>query len=278
MNPVPGPGWSVPAASQPFPGQQPQYGYPPAGPKPPVTRSVSAGLLVLTGVSAIVGSFLTLDTIATSGSTVASSNTGWTFTFLTGSNSTESVVQWLGVPLVIGGGVAIVAGVMLLLGGSRPLPLAGPMGIAGAGLTVGATLAALSTVLTDIGITNKQNTGTDRVSDHPGIAFYLLIVSAVCAVVVLVMMVRAVTRGATPAGTSTPFRGPAAGYPPPGYGIPPGYTVAPPPGFGHQSVPRQQPISYGQPPTYGPVYRQPSDEQQPSSEGRTTPIPPPSQQ
>jgi len=258
-----------------------------------VTRLVSAGLLVLTGVLAIVGSFLTLDTIATSGSTVASSNTGWSFTFLTGSNSTASVLQWLGVPLAIGGALAIVAGVMLLVGGGRPLPLAGPLGIAGAGLTVGATLAALSTVLTDIGITDKQNSINGTVNDRPGIAFYLLIGSAVCALVVLVMMVSAATRATILAGTTAPLGGPATGYAPPvspmGYGNPPGYPVAPPPGYGQQQQPAP-PVGYGQPQTYGPVYQQqsgaypqqqppvqqPSDE--PPSSGQTTPIRPPDQQ
>lgn len=316
MNPVPEPGWSVPPggapASQPFPTQQPtqqpRYGYPPAGgypmggqpgqfghpghpglpvpsgPKPPVTRLVTGGLLALTGALAIVGSFLTLDTITTSSTTVASSNTGWTFTFLTGANSTDSVTQWLGLSLAIGGALAIVAGVMLFLGGDRPLPLAAPLSIAGAGLTFGATLTALSTVLTDIGLTSKQNSaGGGRVADHPGIAFYLLIVSALGAVIVLVMAVRAATRTSAPAGASAPFGGPSTGYapqvPPVGYGTSPGYNVPTPP----SGYPQQQP-----PPTaYGPVYQQPPGAypppaQQPSDDasswGQTQHIQPPGQQ
>jgi hypothetical protein len=343
MNPVPEPGWGVQPtgapASQPFPAQQPRYGYPPAGgyptggqpgqfgqpghpgvpvppvwttaagPKPPVTQFVTAGLLALTGVLAIVGSFLTLDTIVTSDSTVASSNTGWTFTFLTSSNSTGSATQWLGLSLVIGGALAIVAGAMLFLDGNRPLPLAQPLAIAGAGLAFGATLTAFSTVLTDISITSKQDSRSGTVADHPGIAFYLLIVSALCAVAVLVVTVRAATRAKTPASTSTPFGDASTGYAPQvssfGYGTSPGYNVAPPSGFGQQSVtqqhPSQQPVtqqpsapptSYGQPPTYGPIYQQPQGTypqqqplaQQPSGEqpaspgGQTTHIPPPGQQ
>ncbi|HEY0808361.1 MAG TPA: hypothetical protein VGD84_25055, partial [Pseudonocardiaceae bacterium] len=136
-----------------------------------MTQLVTGGLLALTGVLAIVSSFLTLDSITTSGSRVDSSNTGWTFTFLTGLNSTSSATQWLGLSLVIGGALAIVAGAMLFLGGSRPLPLAQPLAIAGAGLAFGATLTALSTVLTDISLTSKQNSGSGSVADHPGIAF-----------------------------------------------------------------------------------------------------------
>lgn len=270
----------------------------PAGPKPPVTRLVTAVLLILTGVLAIVGSFLTLDTITSSGNTVDSSNTGWNFTFLTGTNSTASVIQWLGVSLAIGGALAIVAGTMMLVGGNRPLPLAQPLAIAGAGLTFGGTLSALSTVLTDINITGKQDTGSGTVADHPGIATYLLIASALGAVVVLVMLVRPATRGNT-----TQFGSAPTGYAPPvtfgGYGTVPGHNVAPPPGYGQQPMPQQHlyqqpmaqqpptpPTGYGQPPTYGPVYQQPSDAypQQPSgeqptpAEGQTTHLQPPGQQ
>jgi hypothetical protein len=320
MNPVPQPGWggqpTGAPAGQPFPAQQPPYGYPPTGgypiggqpgqfgqpgypvppgwtpapgPKPPVTQLVTAGLLALSGVLAIVGSFLTLDTIVTSGSTAASSNTGWTFTFLTGTNSTGSATQWLGLSLVIGGALAIVAAVMLSLGGNRPLPLAQPLAIAGAGLAFGATLTVLSTVLTDISITSKQGSGTDTVTDHPGIAFSLLIVSALCAVAVLVVMVRAATRANTPAGTSAPVAGPPTGYAPQvpsyGYGTPPAYNAAPPPGYGQQ--PMTPPTGYGQPSSYGPTYQQPQgaypqqqplDEQPPSPDGQTTHIQPPGQQ
>ncbi len=275
----------------------------PAGAGAPVAQLVTGGLLALSGVLAIVGSFLTLDTIATSRNTVASSNTGWTFTFLTSSNSTGSATQWLGLSLVIGGALAIVAGAMLLLGGNRPLPLARPLAIAGAGLAFGATLTALSTVLTDISITSKQDSGSGTVADHPGIAFYLLIVSMLCAVAVLVVLVRAATRANTPAG----FGGASSGYAPQvtplGYGTSTGYNVAPPPGFGQQPVPQQHlsqqpvaqqpfapPTSHGQPPTYGPAHQQPpgaypqqppaqpSGEQPASSEGQTTHIQPPGQQ
>jgi hypothetical protein len=339
MNPAPEPGWGAQPpgapASQPFPTQQPQYGYPPAGgyptggqpgqfgqpgypgvsippvstagagPEPSVTRLVTAGLLALTGVLAIVGSFLTLDTIITTGrGTVDSSNTGWTFTFLTGPTSTGSALQWLGLSLVIGGALAIVAGAMLFLGGNRPLPVAQPLAIAAAGLAFGATLTSMSTVLTDISLTSKQN-GT--VVDHPGIAFYLLIVGALCAVAVLVMLVRAaVTRANIVAGTSAPLGGASTGYAPQvasfGYGNSPGYNVTPP-GYGQPPMTQQhlpqQPVAqlpsappYGQPPTYGQVYQQPpgaypqqqplaqqpSGEQPAFPEGQTTHIQPPGQQ
>jgi hypothetical protein len=198
---------------------------------------------------------------------------------------------------------------MLFLGGNRPRPLAAPLSIAGAGLAFGAALTALSTVLTDISITSKQDSGSGAVADHPGIAFYLLIVSALCAVAVLVVTVRAATRAKTPASTSTPFGDASTGYPPQapsfGYGTPPGYNVAPPSGFGQQSMTQQHPFqqpmaqqpsapptSYGQPPTYGPFYQQPqgtypqqqppaqqpSGEQPASPEGQTTHIQPPGQQ
>lgn len=326
MNPVPEPGWGAQPAgaptSQSFPTQQPAYGYPPAGGYPtgnqpgqfgppgypgvPVrsgstasAQLVAGALLVLAGVLAIVGSFLTLDTITTSGSTVDSSNTGWSFTFLTGANSTSSVTQWLGLSLAIGGALAIVGGGLLLLGGNRPL--ARPLAIAGAGLAFGATLTSLSTVLTDISLTSKQAGGSGNVADHPGIAFYLLIASALGAVIVLVMLVRAATVAAVTTGTSPLFAAPSTAYAsqvsPMGYGTSSGYQVAPPSGFAQQPMPQQQPptppTGYGQPPTYGQVYpqqpaaypqqqpppvQQPWDEQPGSSAGQTTHIQPPGQQ
>ncbi|WP_371578615.1 hypothetical protein [Streptomyces sp. NBC_01314] len=243
---APAPGWSAPPPQQ--GGPYPYATTPPAGhgraPAPPgdpaaASDRVSGTLLLLGALLAVGGSFTTLDKSVQylsegdkKQSVYENVAKAWSYSsWEVGGKATE-VTQFSGVPLLLGGLLAVVAAVLLLTG--RRLPLGPALGVASAVLLLGTTL----TVLTDA-VNDTQWDGDGRTTTF-GPGFYLLTVASLLALGATVTTVLATRRptGAFPGPARPAF--PAAQ--PPGPAQP--WQAAP----GAQPYPPAQPYPSAQPP------------------------------
>ncbi|MGW1667332.1 hypothetical protein [Streptomyces sp. NPDC002324] len=182
------------------------YGRPPAPPGTPAgtTARAAGALLILGALLAIGGSFATLDKSLQylgdggKGEPVFESvATAWSYSSSGATDGPTSVTQFSGVPLLLGGLLAITAAVLLLSGRSRSFPLGPALGIAGAVLLFGTSL----TVLTDA-VNDTQWDGDGRTTTF-GPGFYLLTFA------LLLALGAAVTSVLTLRGPAAPFPGPA---------------------------------------------------------------------
>ncbi|WP_319054737.1 hypothetical protein [Streptomyces europaeiscabiei] len=213
---APAPGWSAPPPQQggpyPYATTPPAgHGRPPAPPEDPAAASdrASGALLILGALLAIGGSFATLDKSVQylgegeKGEPVYENVAkAWSYSsWEVGGKATE-VTQFSGVPLLLGGLLAVVAAVLLLTGRSRRLALGPALGVAGAVLLLGTTL----TVLTDAFNDTQWDEGGRTTTFGPG--FYLLTVASLLALGATVTTVLAGRRpaGAFPAPAPSGFQ------------------------------------------------------------------------
>jgi hypothetical protein len=206
------------------------YGRPPAPPGDPATVAarVAGALLIPGALLAIGGSFATLDKSVQylgdgkEGEPVYESVAkAWSYSSSGATEGATSITQFSGVPLLLGGLLAIAAAVLLLAGRSRRFPLGPALGIVSAALLLGTTL----TVLTDA-VNDTQWDGDGRTTTF-GAGFYLLAVSLLLALGATVTSVLAL-RG--PAGTFPGSAPPAfqVPQPPQPWQVAPGAPVAQP--------------------------------------------------
>ena len=173
---------------QPTPGA-PQYAPPGYAPVATARRAVpllavfSVVALLLAGGLALAGSFLTLDTFATHTtypgvSDTSTVSTAWSFNYqpATGMGSRS---QYLGVPLVVGGGLALLAAVLLIVALGRPLAWARAVGAVSGAVLFGAALTVAMSVLTDLGFASTARDSVTTVS--PGLGFWLILGGGVLA-------------------------------------------------------------------------------------------------
>jgi hypothetical protein len=143
------------------------------------------------------------------------------------------MTQFFGVALAVGGALAILAGVLLLLGkGGRPAP-ARPLGAAAAALLFGAVLTTEMSVVNDLQFDTAVPGGVHSTSFGP--AFWLQLaagVAALTAASLLLFATRLPARREPPDPPTPPY-----GLPMP-YGMPPQYGAPPPYGMpGSAGVP-----------------------------------------
>jgi hypothetical protein len=137
-------------------------------------------MLLIGAVLAVAGSFPTLTKAVdtTSGGSAADSfnniDKAWNFSTQS-SDFSQSELQFLGLPLALGAAIAITIGILLLTGfGARRIP-ARALGLAGAGILLGATLTVAMVAVDD----GQFDTSTRHTSFGPG--FWLVVLSAVAA-------------------------------------------------------------------------------------------------
>ena len=156
---------------------------PPARPAVPVLTLVALATLLLSGVLAVVGSFFTLDTFSThstnagAGDISTSTNTAWS---VQNSGDPTTQAQWLGIPLVVGGALVLVAAVLLIMALSKPLAWARPVAAAAGALLFGAALTVVMSVLGDLGFGSSTPDSVTTVS--PGLGFWLVLGGGVLAI------------------------------------------------------------------------------------------------
>lgn len=251
---APAPGWSAPPPQQggpyPYATTPPAgHGRPPAPPEDPAAASdrASGALLILGALLAISGSFATLDKSVQylgegeKGEPVYENVAkAWSYSsWEVGGKATE-VTQFSGVPLLLGGLLAVVAAVLLLTGRSRRLALGPALGVAGAVLLLGTTL----TVLTDAFNDTQWDEGGRTTTFGPG--FYLLTVASLLALGATVTTVLAGRRpaGAFPAPAPSGFQTaqpPQAPQPPQPWPAAPGAPAAQPYPSAPPAAPHQPP-------------------------------------
>ncbi|MEH0520810.1 hypothetical protein QBA38_17565 [Streptomyces stelliscabiei] len=196
------------------------HGGPPAPPADPATTAdrTSGALLILGALLAIGGSFATLDKSVQylggekeGGAVYENVAKAWSYSGSGAIDKPTSVTQFSGVPLLLGGLLAIAAAVLLLTGRSRRSPLGPAFGIVSAALLLGTTF----TVLTDA-VNDTQWDGDGRTTTF-GPGFYLLTVALLLALGATVTTVLALR------GPATAFPGPAraAFHAPPASQAPP---------------------------------------------------------
>lgn len=244
--PAPAPGLPAPPPQQ--GGHSPYGPIPPGGhgrpPGPPadpgtVSDRASGVLLVLGAALAIGGSFATLDksTESIDGSDKASVYTtvakAWSYSNSIPGQETHSVTQLYGVPLLIGGLIAIAAAVLLLTGSGRRFPVTRVLGVTGAALLFGTTLTVVTSVV------NDTQWDTDSRSTTFGPGFYLLTAACLLALGATALTVL---------GTRRPALAPGGPAQPP-YAVP--YQTPQPwqtaPAAPQQYLPPQPPPAYQQP-------------------------------
>ncbi|MFD9389476.1 hypothetical protein ACFWBB_01655 [Streptomyces sp. NPDC060000] len=204
--PAPG-GWPAPppqaAGHHPdaYPPSAP-YGRPPGPPKGPaaVSERVSGALLLVGAALAVGASFATLDKSAEyaeghSGDAVYRTVAKpWSYSNAIPGQKTVEVTQFYGVPLLIGGLVAIAAAVLLLAGSGRRLPPARVLGVTAAALLLGTTLTVATAAFND----TQWDTDTRSTTLGPG--FYLLTLACLAALAATVLTVLTVLGTRRPAG------------------------------------------------------------------------------
>ncbi|WP_086749133.1 hypothetical protein, partial [Streptomyces scabiei] len=185
---------------------------PPPGDPAAASDRASGALLILGALLAIGGSFATLDKSVQylgdeeKGEPVYENVAkAWSYSSWEVGGETTEVTQFSGVPLLLGGLLAIAAAVLLLTGRSRRLPLGPALGVAGAVLLLGTTL----TVLTDA-FNDTQWDGDGRTTTF-GPGFYLLTIASLLA---LGATVTTVLVGRRPAGAFPAPSGFQAAQPP----------------------------------------------------------------
>ncbi|MFF5358218.1 hypothetical protein ACFY4I_02260 [Streptomyces scabiei] len=217
---APAPGWPAPPPQQgaPYPYAAPPAagpGRPPAPPGSPAgtTDRAAGALLMLGALLAIGGSFATLDKSVQylgdekKGEPVYESVAkAWSYSNSGMTDAPTSVTQFSGVPLLLGGLLAVAAAVLLLSGRGRRFPPAPALGIAGGVLLFGTTL----TVLTDA-FNDTQWDGDGRTTTF-GPGFYLLTVALLLALGGAVTSLLALRgpAGALPRPAPHPFAVPQA--------------------------------------------------------------------
>ncbi|MDX3522619.1 hypothetical protein [Streptomyces scabiei] len=220
---APAPGLPAPPPQQgaPYPYTAPPAagpGRPPAPPGSPAgtTDRTAGALLILGALLAIGGSFATLDTSVQylgdekEGRPVYESVAkAWSYSTSGVTDAPTSVTQLSGVPLLLGGLLAVAAAVLLLSGRGRRFPPAPALGIAGGALLFGTTL----TVLTDA--FNDTQWDEDGRTTTFGPGFYLLTVALLLALGGAVASVLALRgpAGALPGPAPHPFAAPQAAQP-----------------------------------------------------------------
>ncbi|MDX3566944.1 hypothetical protein PV736_39310, partial [Streptomyces scabiei] len=196
-------------------------GRPPAPPGSPAgtTHRAAGALLILGALLAIGGSFATLDkSVQYLGDgkkaqpAYESVAKAWSYSNWGVTEAPTSVTQFSGVPLLLGGLLALAAAVLLLSGRGRRSPSAPALGIAGGVLLFGTTL----TVLTDA-FNDTQWDGDGRTTTF-GPGFYLLTVA-------LLLALGGAAQGEE-AGHGTTAAQPYPSAPPP---APPSHPQQPPP-------------------------------------------------
>jgi hypothetical protein len=185
-----------------------------------VAARVAGALLVPGALLAIGGSFATPDKSVQylgdgeEGEPVYESVAkAWSYSSSGATEGATSITRFSGVPLLLGGLLAIAAAVLLLAGRSRRFPLGPALGIVSAVLLLGTTL----TVLTDA-VNDTQWDGDGRTTTF-GAGFSLLAVSLLLAL------------GATMTSVLA-LRGPAGAFPgsaPPAFQVPQQPQVPQPP-------------------------------------------------
>lgn len=227
----------------PHPGYRPTA--PPGDPAAVLDR-VSGSLLVLGALLAIGGSFATLDTSVQYLSedrdepiyhNVAKA---WSYSSWATGEETTTVTQFSGIPLLIGGLLAVAAAVLLLTGRSRRLPLGPALAVGSAVLLLGTTLVVVTDAFND----TQWDTG-DRTTTY-GAGFYLLTVACLPALGATVTTVLATRR---PAATSPgPARSWQSPQPPQPWQTPQPQTPQPQPAQPWQAAPAPQPYPPDRPP------------------------------
>ncbi|MDX3053372.1 hypothetical protein PV378_44000, partial [Streptomyces scabiei] len=219
----PAPGWPAPPPQQgaPYPYAAPPAagpGRPPAPPGSPAgtTHRAAGALLILGALLAIGGSFATLDkSVQYLGDgkkaqpAYESVAKAWSYSNWGVTEAPTSVTQFSGVPLLLGGLLALAAAVLLLSGRGRRSPSAPALGIAGGVLLFGTTL----TVLTDA-FNDTQWDGDGRTTTF-GPGFYLLTVALLLALGGAVTSLLALRghAGALPGPAPHPFAAPQPAQP-----------------------------------------------------------------
>lgn len=238
--PAPAPGWQSPPPQQGGPYTSAPLGGPGRPPGPPrdlatVSDRLSGALLVVGAALAIGSSFATLDSSVAylgddqdKGELFRTVAKAWSYTNETPGQETIETTQFHGVPLLIGGLLAVVAAVLLLTGSSRRIPLTRGLGVASAALLFGTTLMVVTTAVNDAQWDDDNRTTTF------GPGFYMVTFACLLALAATVITLLG-TRG--PAKTAA---GPAQ-HPQP-WPIPPASQPYPP---------AQPPSSYPQPPSAG---------------------------
>jgi hypothetical protein len=219
---APAPSWPAPPPQQgaPYPYTAPPAagpGRPPAPPGSPAgtTDRAAGALLILGAALAVGGSFATLDkTVQYLGDgrgqpVYESVAKAWSYSSSGATDGPTSVTQFSGVPLLLGGLLAVAAAVLLLSGRARSFPLGPALGIAGGMLLFGTTL----TVLTDA--FNDTQWDEDGRTTTFGAGFYLLTVALLLALGGAVASVLALRgpAGALPGPAPHPFAAPQAAQP-----------------------------------------------------------------
>ncbi|MFE7766109.1 hypothetical protein [Streptomyces sp. NPDC057438] len=211
------------------------------------TDRAAGALLILGALLAVGGSFATLDKSVQylgdekKGQPVYESVAkAWSYSNSGVTDAPASVTQFSGVPLLLGGLLAVVAGVLLLTGRGRRFPPAPALGIAGGVLLFGTTL----TVLTDA-FNDTQWDGDGRTTTF-GAGFHLLTVALLLALGATVTSVLAL-RGpaaALPGPAHTPYPAQQAAQTPP----PPQHWQALPAAPDAPGAPAAQPYPSAPPP------------------------------
>jgi hypothetical protein len=190
---------SGPYAAQPAP--QPGWPAPPAHPPadPAVLERLSGAVLILGALLAIGGSFATLDKSveaipgSKSGVVYTTVAKAWSYTSTNVGQPSHTVTQLYGIPLLIGGLLAIATAVLLLAGVSRRLPPTRILGVAGAVLLFGTTLTVATTAL------NDTQWDTDSRSTTLGPGFYLITLACLLALGATALTLLSTQRPALPA-------------------------------------------------------------------------------
>lgn len=252
---APSPGWPAPPPQQgaPYPYAAPPAsgpGRPPAPPGSPAgtTDRAAGALLILGALLAVGGSFATLDKTVqylgdgTEGRPLYESvATAWSHSSTGSTDGPTSVTLFSGVPLLLGGLLAVAAAVLLLTGRSSRFPLGPVLGIVSAVLLLGTTL----TVLTDA--VNDTQWDEDGRTTTFGAGFYLLTVAMLLALGATVTSVLALRgpAGALPGHAPRPFAAPQATAAPQHWQALPAAPGAPA-GMPYPAAPPAAPPSYPQ--------------------------------